>query len=106
MDCSFLKCLSSNLLHVAHKRCNIIVEIKIAHCMLNSLLMLMFVRLEYTNVKRLKNMSKVSREGIWMNIMHCCLKSKLRIHMAAVLIYKEHFWRFIQSSICVQNDMI
>jgi hypothetical protein len=64
MDCSLLKCLSLDLSHVMHKECNIIVEVKIAHSILNSLLMLMLIWLKYTNIKRLKNMSKMSREGI------------------------------------------
>jgi hypothetical protein len=90
MNCSFLKCLSLNLSHVTHKGCNIIVKVKIAHSMLNSLLMLMLVWLKYTNIKRLKNISKMPREGIWMNIIRCCLNYKLRIYIATTLIYKKH----------------
>ena len=47
-----------------HKGCNIIVKVKIAHRMLNSLLMPMLVQLKYTNIKRLKNISKMPRERI------------------------------------------
>jgi hypothetical protein len=63
--------------------------------------MLMLIRLKYTNIERLKNMSKMSRKGIEMNIMRCYLKCKVRIYIAAVLIYKKHLWRLIQSRICV-----
>jgi hypothetical protein len=95
MDCSFLKCFSLDLSYVVHKRCNIVVEVKIAHSMLNSLLMLMLIWLEYTNIKRLKNISKMARKGIWMDIIHCCSKCKLRVYMATVLIHKKHLWRLI-----------
>jgi hypothetical protein len=39
----FLKCLSSDLLHATHEGCNIVVKIKVAHSVLNSLLMPVFV---------------------------------------------------------------
>jgi hypothetical protein len=88
----FLKCLSSNLSHVAHKGCYIVVKVKVkvTHSMLNSLLMLVLIWLKCTNIKRLKNISKMPREGIYMNTMRCCLDCKLKIHMAAMLVYKKH----------------
>jgi hypothetical protein len=95
MNCSFLKCLSLDLSHIAHKGYNVVVKVKIVHSMLNSLLMLMLIWLEYTNVKRLKNMSKITRKGIWMDIMRCHSKCKLRVYMATMLIHKEHLWRLI-----------
>jgi hypothetical protein len=51
-------------LYVVYKGHNSVVKIKVVYSILNSLLILVLVKLKYTNIKRLKNISKMFKKMI------------------------------------------